>query len=596
MSSFRSLLHHYRFALVYVVGFGVIASLLEGISIALFIPLLQNLGGTARDSGGIGFLPEWIGNLVDERQVPTIVALMLLCIFLKQVVAYTSASAFALTNLRVGHRLRLEVMDQLLAVSPRYVANRPSGELINTLAGETWRTTAALSELAGFIASACTVVIFTVLLFLISPELTLAVMLGSAITALAVRLVTTRLRALSQEAVRASQNLTIAMWEGLLGAAVIRAFDDGGQFRARFAAFSEETRRVFLRMELVGNLSTPIFEMASAVLLLTLFTAVLMSDRYPVPVLVAYSLLLYRLQPQLRNLINGWVSVQGKAGAVRDVLGFVDRSDKPYLAEGAVPFRGLEREVAFHQVVYFHDREAPATLHGVSLTIRRGSFTGIVGLSGAGKSTVVELLCRNDDPSSGEILVDGVPLPELRLADWRGQIGVVSQDIFLFGSSVRENISFGRPGASLAEITEAARRAQAEEFILQLPQGYETLLGDRGMRLSGGQRQRIALARAILRRPDILILDEATNALDVQSERLISDALKEFGAGRTIVAIAHRLTTVEDADHVVVLDAGRVVEEGKPAELRAMGAVFATLHQLQSHSWQLAQSWAVSAS
>jgi subfamily B ATP-binding cassette protein MsbA len=342
-------------------------------------------------------------------------------------------------------------------------------------------------------------------------------------------------------------------------------------------------------MELVGNLSTPIFEMASAVLLLTLFTAVLMSGRYPVPVLVAYSLLLYRLQPQLRNLINGWVSVQGKAGAIRDVLGFLERSDKPYLPHGNIPFRGLQRDICLREVVYVYDPDAPPTLDHVSLTIRRGSFTGIVGLSGAGKSTVVELLCRNDDPTGGEILVDGVPLPELKLADWRGRIGVVSQDVFLFGASVRDNISFGRPDASHAEISEAARRAQAEDFILRLPQGFDTPLGDRGMRLSGGQRQRIALARAILRRPDILILDEATNALDVQSERLISDALAEFGAGRTIVAIAHRLSTVEDADHVVVLDSGRIAEEGTPAQLRTMGGLFATLHHLQTHTGQLAR-------
>jgi subfamily B ATP-binding cassette protein MsbA len=219
----------------------------------------------------------------------------------------------------------------------------------------------------------------------------------------------------------------------------------------------------------------------------------------------------------------------------------------------------------------------------VSFDIPRGTLTAIVGRSGAGKSTLVDLLFRFRDPTGGQILVDGVPLRDLRLASWRRRVALMSQDVQLLNDTVASNIGFGRADATRLDIERAAELAGASAFIAQLPQSYDTMIGDAGARLSGGQRQRIALARTILRDPDLLLLDEATNALDNETEREFQLALRRYAQGRTVVVIAHRLSTVEEADQVIVLDDGRLVETGPPAVLLKARGAFARLHGLQTN-------------
>jgi len=235
------------------------------------------------------------------------------------------------------------------------------------------------------------------------------------------------------------------------------------------------------------------------------------------------------------------------------------------------------------EAITFHypSRPKQATLHDFSLSVQAGQTIALVGPSGAGKSTVFQLLLRFYDAQSGRILLDGVPTQHLALHDLRQRIGIVPQDAVIFSSSALENIRYGRPDASQAEVTAAAKAAFADEFITALPQGYDTFLGERGVRLSGGQRQRIAIARAILKNPPLLLLDEATSALDAESERMVQAALESAMKGRTTLVIAHRLATVQKADRIVVVDAGKMVEQGTHAELLAMNGVYARLAALQ---------------
>jgi ATP-binding cassette, subfamily B, bacterial MsbA len=217
----------------------------------------------------------------------------------------------------------------------------------------------------------------------------------------------------------------------------------------------------------------------------------------------------------------------------------------------------------------------------VTCSLNIGETTAFVGPSGAGKSSLISLICRFYDPSSGRLLVDGIPLLEFDLAWWRNQIAVVSQEIYLFNASVAENITYGKLDATHDELVEAARNAHAMEFIEELPDGFETILGDRGNRLSGGQRQRLALARAFIRDPQILILDEATNSLDLISEGVVQDALEQFGRNRTVLIVAHRISTIEHADKIIVLDSGNVVESGTVTQLLAAGGLFSRFYALQ---------------
>jgi subfamily B ATP-binding cassette protein MsbA len=269
----------------------------------------------------------------------------------------------------------------------------------------------------------------------------------------------------------------------------------------------------------------------------------------------------------------------GLVGAER-VFEFLDTPIEIHDRPGARPFHGLRRELRF-EGVSFEYRPGQAVLADVDLVVPRGSVVALVGPSGAGKSTLVDLLGRFYDPSAGRITADGVELSEFSIATLRASLGVVSQETVLFHDTVRANVAYGMPDASDADIERAGRAAYAHDFVSALPNGYDTVVGERGTQLSGGQRQRLAIARAILRDPPILVFDEATSALDNESERLVQAAIERLLEGRTVFVIAHRLSTVQRADQIVVLDRGRVVENGDHATLLAQGGLYRRLHDLQ---------------
>jgi subfamily B ATP-binding cassette protein MsbA len=266
--------------------------------------------------------------------------------------------------------------------------------------------------------------------------------------------------------------------------------------------------------------------------------------------------------------------------AAERVFEFLDAPIEIDDAPDAEPLAAFDREIVFADVGFAY-REGQTALHDVSFTAPKGSVLALVGPSGAGKSTVVDLLCRFYDVSSGAILVDGRDIRTVRIGDLRALMGIVSQETVLFHDTVRANIAYGHPDATPSQIEAAARAANAHEFVEKFPNGYETVVGERGVELSGGQRQRIAIARALLRDPPLLILDEATSALDTESERLIQEAIETLLRGRTVFVVAHRLSTVQRADQILVLEEGRVVERGDHAKLLAGSGRYKRLHDLQ---------------
>jgi subfamily B ATP-binding cassette protein MsbA len=272
--------------------------------------------------------------------------------------------------------------------------------------------------------------------------------------------------------------------------------------------------------------------------------------------------------------------VQPGLGGAERVVEFRDAPIEIRDRPGAAPFRGLERELGFERVTFAY-RPGEPVLQDVDLIVPAGSLVAVVGPSGAGKSTLVDLLGRFHEPTSGRVTIDGRDIRDYTLASLRAHIGFVSQETVLFHDTVRANIAYGMPGASAADVERAARAAYAHEFVSALPRGYDSVVGERGTQLSGGQRQRLAIARALLRDPPILVLDEATSALDTEAERLVQAAIERLLEGRTVFVIAHRLSTVQRADRIVVLDRGRVVERGDHAALLARGGLYRRLHDLQ---------------
>jgi ABC-type multidrug transport system fused ATPase/permease subunit len=284
------------------------------------------------------------------------------------------------------------------------------------------------------------------------------------------------------------------------------------------------------------------------------------------------------------GLAGVYTNLQKAIGATEDLFSILDTATEDISEDQAIDdLPGFKGEITFEDVRFaYPSRRDIEVLKGINLSIEAGKQVALVGSSGAGKSTIVSMVLRFYDPLSGVIRFDGKPASEFNLHDLRNQMAVVPQDVILFGGSIRENIAYGKPGASDEEITEAAIKANAHQFITSFPDGYNTLVGERGIQLSGGQRQRIAIARAVLKNPKILVLDEATSSLDSESERLVQEALERLMQGRTSIIIAHRLSTVRNAHSIVVLDNGKIVEKGTHAELLLMpGGFYKKLTDLQ---------------
>jgi ATP-binding cassette subfamily B protein/subfamily B ATP-binding cassette protein MsbA len=304
------------------------------------------------------------------------------------------------------------------------------------------------------------------------------------------------------------------------------------------------------------------------------------------PSLVTFVLALQRLNMRLGGLADSVNRLAENSGRIQRLNQILSPQGKQFRRLGGTPFRALEREIRFEGVELRYSPELPPALSEISFTLARGRMLALVGSSGAGKSSIADLLTGLYCPTAGQIWIDDTPLDQLQLADWQHRLGVVSQDTFLFNATIAENIAFGTPGATPAQIEAACQAAQAAGFIEGLAQGYDTLIGERGYRLSGGQRQRLSLARAILRDPELLILDEATSALDSQSERLVQQAIERFERNHTVLVIAHRLSTIVRADQILVLKSGRIVEQGNHTTLLAQQGLYQQLWQQQSQAAQ----------
>jgi subfamily B ATP-binding cassette protein MsbA len=283
----------------------------------------------------------------------------------------------------------------------------------------------------------------------------------------------------------------------------------------------------------------------------------------------------------IRKLSGSNNLIQQALAAAERVFDALDLKTEQSQDHGTAPLMGINQAIEFQGVSLRYENHTVPALADIDLVIRPGEVIALVGSSGSGKTTLVGLLPRFYEPTAGRILVDGIPLGSYELGSLRAHIGIVSQEIFLFDDSVRNNIAFGRSGASPGDVEQAAKLAYAHDFILRLPEGYDTVIGERGVKLSGGERQRVAIARAILRDPPLLILDEATSALDTESERIVQLALANLMKNRTTLMIAHRLSTIQNADRIIVLDRGSIVEVGSHEELLRQGGIYHKLHAMQ---------------
>ena len=560
-----------------IVALGLVAAVLEGAGLFLFIPLIESLGANRLSPPFEGILSP----IPEHFLTAVLVAVLCVSILLKNAVNLVNTWVTKYVDGLVAHQLRCRVFEQTISSCVDYRAENKRADIITTIANNTWKLSQGLSFCYRLIICACTFVVFVALMLAISVSLTLPALLFLVLAASAIRFATRRAEETGKAVVEENKQFGLRMWESITALQLIRAFAREPYENHRLRQISDRVRQRLLHLDMLWAAPGPVSEMSIAVMIGFL---ILIAERTGtgIAALAAFLSLLYRLQGPVRELLQSKIALDGIGAAVDDVDDFLRVTDTPFLRTGTLDAQPIRHAVEFREVSFRYAPGEPLALDRVSFSVPASKTTAIVGESGAGKSTVMSLLFRFRDPTSGEIVADGIPLTAFDLHSWRERLSVMSQEVYLFNDTIAGNIEYADFDAGRERIRDAARIAKAEEFIIALPEGYDTRVGDEGMRLSGGQRQRIALARAILRDPDILLLDEATNALDIETEQAFQLALKQFSKSRTVVVVAHRLSTVRAADQIIVMSKGRIIEVGPPDLLLKRPSHFARLYDLQS--------------
>lgn len=579
-----SLFRNHPWAIPAIVTLCMLSSLAEGFGISLFMPFLQGLNQPVFHSDSGGWFEKGLAGIFSQIPQDHRLAVIAGCIFgailLKAFLSFGASALFGWLDMRITHHLRSSIFRQILNVEYGFIEQSPSGKLFNILSTETWRTSDALSTLVGLIISLCMITVYATLLLLISWKLTLLVLAFMTIVSMVIRTLTRHVKSLGRNLTQANALFSKRMVQAIDGMKMVRAFCRESYEQERFDKVSGRISRLVMKLTITAGFVNPLYEiLAGGLLVYVIFTT--LQSPSGLPPLMVFIFVLYRLQPKIKELDEQRVKLGALSASVTEVMSLLATTGGLYSRSGSTPFKELRKGVRLEHVWFTYGNSRRPALHDVSVFFASGKTTALVGPSGGGKSTLVKLMLRLFDPSKGRIFADDHPLDELDLFLWRTHVALVSQDIYLFDASVRDNIAYGRLDAETEEVMEAARQADAHEFISQLPNGYDTEVGDRGVRLSGGQQQRISMARAFLRNPEILILDEPTSVLDTISERMIQDALTNLRQDCTVIVIAHRLSTIKQADHIIVLDEGYVREEGDLNHLLAHGGLFAKLYNLQ---------------
>jgi ATP-binding cassette, subfamily B, bacterial MsbA len=582
---------HFRKVTILALAFSVLAATFEGVSIGFLLSFLQSL--TAPNAQpiqtGISWFDIWIlgVNASATSRLYRISALILLSSCVRSIFNYLAQLYTEIAQFNLMERLRKQIFEQLQALNLSFFTKIEAGELINTATTETERVRYAFGGMAFLISRLLAVSTYLISMFLLSWQLAILAIMLFGLMAIGLSNLIARTREQSFPLTATNAKFASTAIEFISGIRTIQASGTQKYEREKYYKASSDITKAATSLSIFSTSVKPLAEGLATTILVGMiifaFSGVLSQETMAVSSLLTFFFVLFRLVPILQDA-NGIRSfIATLEGSTENIKSLLRADNKPYFQNGTIEFLGLRRSIDLIDVDFRYEADR-LILSGITLSIERGQMTAIVGASGAGKTTLADLIPRFYDPTSGLVLIDGVDLRQLEINSFRRKLAVVSQDTFIFNSSVRNNIAYGAADATDAAIEKAAQLANALEFILDMPEGFETILGDRGVRLSGGQRQRIAIARALLRDPEILILDEATSALDSVSERLIQESLEKLAIGRTTIAIAHRLSTISRADKTIVLDKGQIVEQGKYDELLTRQGYLWKYHQMQNNS------------
>jgi subfamily B ATP-binding cassette protein MsbA len=589
------LIKPYRLLLGIGLATTFLASLLDGFTLVILIPLLKHLFGTAGQlRPGSTRLEAFMDRVVEPlvagltpgQATGRLVVLLALGLLLKNAMSYASTQISVRAQEGLVRDLRSRLFAHLLTLELGFFQRTRAGQLISAMITEIDQTkTVITAALLSFFQNLVVLATTLVILSQISLRLTLLTLLFVPFLVLGLQALIRRLRSHAQARARERGEITSTVAERLGAIRLIRAYGEEKAEASRFGTQAERYRKRVIRTQRFSSLTSPLTEVFSGFLVILIIWAgtkpglIGLATPLTPEAIIVFLMAALKLTSPLKTIASFPAAMAVTLASAERVFDFLDQPPAEVDRPGEEPAH-FDREIVFDRVSFRYG-DGDLVLSDVSFHLPRGKVVALVGPSGAGKTTAADLLPRFHDPTSGQILIDGVPLTRVSRRSLRALMGVVSQDTVLLNDTVHANIAYGTPAATREQVEAAARAANAAGFISTLPQGLYTLLGERGTRLSGGQRQRIAIARALLRDPPILILDEATSALDTESERLVQQAIDRLMRQRTVLVIAHRLATVRDADEIVVLDAGRIVQRGTHEELLRAGGLYRRLYDLQ---------------
>ncbi len=584
---FKKLLVHlknYSTATIGIIILGCLAAFSEGIGISLFIPLMYSIDAKE-------FSPEsddWLGlqlNALFEgfpasERLLWISVVILILIFFKVTLTYFNGLIYAWLDAKLCHNICSRSFSQILYSNKFSKHRESSGTLVNLLENESYTVGEAVGLTILILTKLLMILIMIGFLLVISWKLTLVSLIFFASISFFTRLITKKVEKISGENLRANESFTQRVLDLSQGMFTIKIYGREKDVQKRFESVTWRLGKLSIKIEAISGIVDPLSEIVISILIIGMLFFALNTSASVSTVLV-FVFILYRLRPHIAELDEMRAMVLSASASVSAITNLLELPPASKEMAGAQSFKKLKESIRFKDVSFRYNDEDSYAIQKLALTIPRGITTAIVGTSGSGKTTLLKILIRYFDPHTGQVMIDGVPLAQIELHSWRKKIAFAGQEDFIFYGSIFENISYGHADASEVQVQEAAKQAQADDFIRELPEGYQTIIGNQGMRLSAGQRQRITLARALLRQPEILILDEATNALDSIAEAQILGNLRKFLPACTIINVAHRLSSFKHADHIVVMDNGKVVEEGILDNLIERKALFTQLYNLQ---------------
>lgn len=605
MNYFKKILYFARpykqFAVLNIL-FNILYAIFSTLSFIALIPVLQILFGETQQltsppvwegvSGLKDYATDYFNYQVTLRvQEDQVSALVFICgivvalFFLKNLFGYLAA--FFLTFLRNGvlKDVRDAIYDKILSLPVSYFSEKRKGDTISRITADVNEVQTSFLSILELVVREPLMIIFTIIaMVMISPQLTLFVFVFLPISGFIISLIGKKLKSQSNLAQQENGYFLSLVEETLSSLKIVKGFNAENRFRHKFQESTGRLRRILNSLVNRQNLASPTSEFLGVFVIVIILwfggRMVLLEGTLEGPVFLAFMGLAYNILTPAKQISKASYSVKKGDAAAERIFEVLNTRSNIEDAPDAIEKKSFDQSIKIENISFGYDREY--VLEDFSLEVEKGTTVALVGQSGSGKSTIANLLTRFYDVKEGSINIDGTDIRKIRKKDLRSLMGLVTQDSILFNDSIRNNMIIGKESATDQEITEALKVANAWEFVKDLPQGLDTNIGDSGNRLSGGQKQRLSIARAVLKNPPIMILDEATSALDTESERLVQKALENMMKNRTSVVIAHRLSTIQNADWIVVMQNGKIVEQGKHQDLLLAQGVYQKLVEMQS--------------